>query len=157
MSDWSDEEYRSILTYKPMPEEDKIFDDQPEDNGVSNGIDWRSSGAVNSIKNQGSCGSCWAFSTVAAMEAAHKIASGSLLNLSEQQLVDCDTGNGACQGGLQTKAFNYYKSYAAMSTSSYPYRGVKGTCRYSTTNTGVKAKGYTQLTANSATAMKSAL
>jgi cathepsin L len=84
MSDWSDEEYRSILTYKPMPEEDKIFDDQPEDNGVSNGIDWRSSGAVNSIKNQGSCGSCWAFSTVAAMEAAHKIASGSLLNLSEQ-------------------------------------------------------------------------
>ena len=53
MSDWSDEEYRSILTYKPMPEEDKIFDDQPEDNGVSNGIDWRSSGAVNKIKNQG--------------------------------------------------------------------------------------------------------
>ena len=52
MSDWSDEEYRSILTYKTIPEEDKIYDDQPQDiNAVSNAVDWRSSGAVNAIKN----------------------------------------------------------------------------------------------------------
>ena len=63
------------------------------------GIDWRTKGAVNSVKNQGSCGSCWSFSANMAMEGAHFVKTGSLLSFAEQQLVDCSTSNHGCSGG----------------------------------------------------------
>jgi C1A family cysteine protease len=85
MSDWSQAEYKAILTYTPMPESEKNYVDVEFDmNAVSNGVDWRSSGAVQAIKDQKQCGSCWAFSAVSALESAWKIKKGgSLLNLSE--------------------------------------------------------------------------
>ena len=73
-------------------------------------IDWRNSGAVNSVKNQGGCGSCWAFSATASMEYAHWKATKSLLNLSEQKMVDCDTRSKGCNGGFYTNAWNVFKS-----------------------------------------------
>ncbi|KAK4733523.1 hypothetical protein R3W88_007784 [Solanum pinnatisectum] len=74
---------------------------------VPESVDWRKKGAVAPIKDQGSCGSCWAFSTVAAVEGINQIATGEMITLSEQELVDCDTMyNDGCNGGLMDYAFN---------------------------------------------------
>jgi C1A family cysteine protease len=64
-------------------------------------IDWNVEGAVTGVKDQGQCGSCWAFSATGGMEGAYKLKHGSLLSFSEQQFVDCSTGQGneGCNGG----------------------------------------------------------
>jgi C1A family cysteine protease len=97
MSDWSAEEYKARLTHKAMPEEDKVYEYHPEANAT--GIDWRSTGKVQAVKDQGQCGSCWAFSANSAMESSHAITSGKLYSFSEQQLVDCSTTSYGCNGG----------------------------------------------------------
>jgi len=62
-------------------------------------VNWITSGAVTPVKDQGQCGSCWAFSSTGALEGAHQIATGTLLSFSEQELVDCSTANYGCNGG----------------------------------------------------------
>jgi len=71
-------------------------------NSLADEVDWRQHNAVNDIQNQGGCGSCWAFSSTAAVEGAHAIKTGNLLKLSEQQLVDCDPVSQGCGGGLES-------------------------------------------------------
>lgn len=100
MSDWTADEYSRLLTYVPMPESEKVYGDfEVDENAVANSVDWVAAGAINAVKDQGQCGSCWAFSAAGTMEAAHKIKSGTLYNFSEQQLVDCSTQNYGCSGG----------------------------------------------------------
>jgi len=88
--------------------------------------DWRDAKVVTDVKNQGSCGSCWTFSSTGAIESAHAIKTGSLLYLSEQQLVDCADAfdNHGCNGGLPSHAFNYVHYYGGIQgEDTYPYVG----------------------------------
>jgi len=97
-STWTDAEYKNLLGYKGPQELDGEFVELPAvDSSVS--VDWRTKGNVNPVKNQQRCGSCWAFSATASIESHHQLTTGTLLSLSEQQVVDCDTSSYGCQGG----------------------------------------------------------
>ena len=103
----------------------------PTDN-LPESIDWSEKGAVTNIKNQGQCGSCWAFSTTGSLEGRYAQLKGSQKSFSEQQLVDCSKsyGNQGCNGGLMNLSFFYVKDHGITEESKYPYRGVNGKCNY---------------------------
>jgi len=87
---------------------------------------WVTAGAVTGVKNQGSCGSDWAFSATGALESMWKINYGSLPSLSEQQLIDCSAsyGNQGCNGGLIDSAFQYSRDKGLTTEAAYPYKAV---------------------------------
>ena len=93
--------------------------------GAPSSIDWRTKGAVTSVKDQGQCGSCWTFSATGAVEGAWAISKGQLIDLSEQELVDCATGvsygSHGCNGGQMEGAFKFIIENGQCSLSSYPY------------------------------------
>nr|AIG55620.1 secreted protein [Thraustotheca clavata] len=84
-------------------------------------MDWSTSTCVNAIKNQGQCGSCWAFAATSALESAHCIKTGTLLNLSEQQLVSCDTKSSGCAGGYDLYALQNVLANGQCLSVNYPY------------------------------------
>merc|ERR1712136_613561 len=102
--------------------------------GASNGLessapaslDWRSSSCLQPVKNQGQCGSCWAFSAIGSLEFAACAKYGYPMNLSEQQLVDCDPYDGGCD---------------------YPYTAQQGSCRYNSGAVRAYPSGYSQISA----------
>merc|ERR1712139_462067 len=97
-------------------------------------IDWSTDASVvNPVKDQGQCGSCWAFSAVGTVESAYALAAGKLGSYAEQQLVDCDTTGGSqgCNGGFNQYGISYIGQTGIASESSYPYTATDGSCKAS--------------------------
>ncbi|XP_020233040.1 senescence-specific cysteine protease SAG39 [Cajanus cajan] len=128
---------------------------------VPSSIDWRQKGAVTPIKDQGQCGCCWAFSAVAATEGIHKLSTGKLISLSEQELVDCDTKgvDQGCEGGLMDDAFKFIIQNHGLNTEAkYPYEGVDGKCNANEEgNHAATITGYEDVPANNEKALQKAV
>lgn len=113
-------------------------------------VDWVAKGAVNPMRDQGQCGSCYAFSTVGAIEGAYFVDKGKLLQFSEQQLVDCSKayGNAGCDGGLMDNGFKYVKDRGLCLRQDYAYTAKVGTCKACTPVADSKIKGFTDIHAD---------
>lgn len=114
---------------------------------ASDSLDWRQLGAVSKIKDQGVvCGSCWAFSVTALTESHHFIKTKELLDLSEQQLVDCVFENVGCEGGTISETFNYIIHNGIAASEEYPYKEKEGKCQSSyVDSTAVEMYGHAWL------------
>jgi len=124
---------------------------------MASGIDWDAQGMVTPVKNQGQCGSCWAFSTTGAMESAYAIKHRQLPSLSEQELVDCaPRPNSGCNGGSMYYAFQFAEQ-GLCSESAYPYKGQTLTSECRSMESGCSKQVYStgghMVTARSMTAL----
>ncbi|KAK9498918.1 hypothetical protein O3M35_003461 [Rhynocoris fuscipes] len=132
----------------------------PSDGKLPESVDWRQKGAVTPVKDQGQCGSCWAFSTTGSLEGQHFLKKGKLVSLSEQNLVDCSGsyGNNGCDGGLMDQAFEYIKDNKGIDTEeSYPYEAREGRCRFESRNVGSTDNGYVDIAEGNEEALRNAL
>jgi len=101
---------------------------------LADSLDWRTKGGVSPVKDQGQCGSCWAFSTIAYLESQSLIKNQKAVTYSEQQLVDCDDlGDQGCNGGLMQTAMEYIQANGIESDKDYPYKARDQTCKYDKT------------------------
>jgi cathepsin L len=144
------------MTHKPS---NKVFTKSVHAT-IPDEVDWRKSGYVTPIKNQEQCGSCWAFSTVAGLEGQHFKATGKLVSLSEQNLVDCSQaqGNQGCNGGLMDQGFEYIKSNGGIDTEdSYPYAGVDQSCKFDASNVGATLTSYVDVKSKDEEALTQAI
>jgi len=129
-----------------------------EETDLADSVDWRTKGAVTPVKNQGQCGSCWAFSTTGSVEGAMFLSTGTLTSYSEQQLVDCagSFGNQGCNGGLMDNAFQYIEQTPLDTEAEYPYTAMDGSCTASGSGVG-KVASYNDVTPGSPSQLKAAI
>ncbi|XP_045070199.1 procathepsin L-like isoform X3 [Coregonus clupeaformis] len=150
--DMTDKEYNTLLTVNAA-EEEKSLDGIPlsEWNSSLSAApetwDWRQYGYVTPVKNQGHCGSCYAFAAVGALEGQLFKQTGKLLPLSEQNLVDCsgDYDNNGCDGGLAMTCFSYVSDHGIMSERKYPYTAEVGPCKYQNATKEAWCKGFNRV------------
>ncbi|CAN6250656.1 unnamed protein product [Urochloa humidicola] len=134
-----------------------VGDDQELDvSGLPRSVDWRAKGAVTPVKNQGGLGSCWAFAAVATVESLHYIKKGSLVSLSEQQLVDCVDSE---EKRSPRRGLEWIANNGGITTEKdYPYTGNKGTCdQGKLKNHAAKTSGYKRIDDNTELALMAAV
>ncbi|GAB6025451.1 hypothetical protein CHUAL_011196 [Chamberlinius hualienensis] len=113
--------------------------------GLPSSVDWRSKGYVTSVKDQGQCGSCYAFSSTGGLEGQHFRYTGKLVSFSEQNILDCSWGygNNGCGGGYLESSFEYVSDNEGIATeNSYPYIGWELDCLYGYAEKGTQCYGY---------------
>jgi len=142
-ADWSIEELASLRGFKTSGVNTTGWKQAaPSKVMAPDSVDWRTKGVVSPIKDQGQCGSCWAFSTTSNVETVIAVKSGTLTSLSEQFLVDCDHNCGqyrnmngcdeGCNGGLMPNGWKYIMQKGQPTEASYPYTARTGTCKSAT-------------------------
>merc|ERR1711990_415461 len=127
---------------------------------LDDSVDWTTKNAVTPVKNQGQCGSCWAFSTTGSVEGINAITTGKLESFSEQELVSCagSFGNQGCNGGLMDDGFKYIKAKGDVLESNYKYTGKTGKCtKNKIKNSAVKISGYKDVKAKSESQLMAAV
>eukprot|EP00123_Amoebidium_parasiticum_P007651 comp18255_c0_seq1/m.19242 comp18255_c0_seq1/g.19242 ORF comp18255_c0_seq1/g.19242 comp18255_c0_seq1/m.19242 type:complete len:301 (-) comp18255_c0_seq1:663-1565(-) len=146
LADMTHEEYKRTLlgTWLPSGPRQSLGTHDTSNGTVSLSVDWRMKNLVTPVKNQGQCGSCYAFSTTGSLEGQYAKATGKLVSFSEQQLVDCSAkeGNQGCQGGLMDDAFLYLEKHGIEREDDYSYDGQKESCRFKAAEVVTKVKGF---------------
>ena len=145
------------LGFKPQGKKAKNYDNTYVNAPASK--DWSTTDAVTGVKDQGRCGSCWAFSTTGSIEGLYYLQNGTQRSFSEQQLMDCsgNYGNMSCNGGLMDNAFQYVETQGLTDESNYPYTARDAySCNSSAITNGFKISSYVDV-ANSQTALVNAI
>lgn len=146
-SDMTQEEFGDLLTLSASNKLNfNVTRHQKTGLAIPDSVDWRKEGQVTEVKDQGACGSCWAFSIAGSTEAAYFRKSGKLISLSTQQLVDCTTDiNHGCSRGSLDDTFPYVEQNGLESDQSYPYTGTDGACKYSSADIITKVSSYVSI------------
>jgi len=143
-ADWTEREFLDFVGLTAMEHvAGEVFDASVYE-ANDDAVDWVAKGAVTAVKDQGRCGSCWAFSTTGSLEGQNQIKNKKLVSFSEQQLVDCSKseGNLGCKGGWMDYGFKYVKAKGICTEADYPYTAVNGTCKTTCTPALKTITGY---------------
>jgi cathepsin L len=162
--DWTHEEFKTLLRRHQDKRPSKHMltaSNNTKTMANPSSIDWRTEGKVTPVKDQGGCGSCWAFSAISSVESRYAISSGNLLTLAPQAFVNCVQnpdecgGTGGCEGATMELAFDLSTSVGVPTEANLPYAGRDQTCGSYTV--AVQTTGYTKIAENDANALESAL